>query len=192
MPTANNTPSLGAAFLEAQPGFAPTVSRAQADGYAASTTQAVESALQVSDLQAASSQGAQSSVNLHFNVSGEDLSVRVALQGGQLHTQFSTDSGELRTALAHEWRATPEAAGPVRFAEPVFTAGSRGDQRAAADLNGDGGRQPGQQRDPAEAGGGEPMATAAQAPAQQGAEASPEADAQPAPSATASRLLSFA
>src|SRR5208283_1998530 len=162
-------------------------SRAQADGSAASTTQAVESALQVSDLQAASSQGAQSSVNLHFNVSGEALSVRVELQGGQLHTQFTTDSGELRTALAREWHATPEAAGAARFAEPVFTAGSRGDQRAAADLNGDDGRQPGQQRDPAEADGGAPIAAAAQAPEQQSDEASPEAGAQPAPSPTTSR-----
>jgi hypothetical protein len=157
----------------------------------ASGSQAVESALQVADLQAASSQAAQSSVNLHFNVSGEALSVRVALQGGQLHTQFSTDSGELRTALAQEWRATPEAAGPVRFAEPVFTADSRGEHRSPADLSGEGGRESGRQREQAEAGAGTPPAVIARAP-EQSAGPSLEPEALPAAAETTIRLLSFA
>ena len=191
MPTSNLTPPVGAAPLGAQPALGPSASRSQPEGAAAPVSQAVESALQVTDLQVASSQGAQSSVNLRLDVSGEALSVRVALQGGQLHTQFSTNSGELRTALAHEWRAAPEAAGSVRFAEPVFTAGPRGDQRAPADLNGGGGREPGQQRNQAEADAGARPTGAARTP-DQGAEGSPVHAAQPAASETASRLLVFA
>lgn len=106
------------------------------------SAQALESALQVSDLQASASQGSQSSVNLRFNVAGENLSVRVALQEGQVHTRFSTDSGELRTALAHEWQSVGSASGTSRFAEPVFTSQSRPDSGPEMDLGGSG-----QQRD---------------------------------------------
>ena len=106
------------------------------------SAQALESALQVSDLQASASQGSQSLVNLRFNVAGENLSVRVALQEGQVHTRFSTDSGELRTALAHEWQSVGSASGTSRFAEPVFTSQSRPDSGPEMDLGGSG-----QQRD---------------------------------------------
>jgi hypothetical protein len=93
---------------------------------ASSANSAVESALQVGDHQAAATQGTQSSVNLRFNVGGEDLAVRVALQAGQVHTQFNTASSDLRSALSHEWQAAvPSVSGVSRFAEPVFTGGSR-------------------------------------------------------------------
>lgn len=94
--------------------------------HSSSANTAVESALQVGDLQASVSQGTQSSVNLRFNVAGEELSVKVALQEGRVHTQFDTASGDLRSALAHEWQAVaPATSERGRFAEPVFTGGSR-------------------------------------------------------------------
>jgi hypothetical protein len=95
----------------------------------------------VTDLQAAVAQGTQSSVNLHFTVAGEDLAVRVALQEGQVHTQFTTNSGELRTALAHEWQSVGSNQGTARFAEPVFTSQQKSDTGPDRDLAGSGGRE---------------------------------------------------
>jgi hypothetical protein len=149
MPSATQTlpPTLAPAGV--LPGFSAGGSERATTGAPAQSpaTQAVENALQVSDLQAAVSQATQSSVNLKFNVSGEDLSVRVALQGGQVHTQFSTDSNELRTAIAHEWQTVGASSGSTRLAEPVFTSQSRGDSKQEMGLGGDGGQQAGQRRE---------------------------------------------
>lgn len=107
-------------------------------------SQAIENALQVTDLQSAKAQGSQSAVALNFNVGGESLSVRVAVQEGQVHTQFKTDSTDLRSAIAHEWQAVgPESASGVRFADPVFNSASGAEARAGTDL-GQGSRQQGQ------------------------------------------------
>jgi len=108
---------------------------------------AVESALQIGDFQA-QAQGNQSAVNLRFKVGGENLSVSVAVQAGQVHAQFNTDSGELRTALASAWPSVAAAPGAPRFAEPVFTAGTGGGG-AATDLGG-GARQGSGQQAPAD------------------------------------------
>jgi hypothetical protein len=181
-------------FLEVLPGFSGMIGeRAPAGGTAqAMATGAVENALQVTDLQAAASQGAQSAVNLKFNVAGEDLSVRVALQGGQVHTQFRTDSGELRTALAHEWQTVSSASGTSRLAEPLFTAQSRSDAKPQADLGGDSGRQPGQQRNTSD--GDTDIQGPIHDPArEQRASASPtDAGPVPADPVISSRLHSFA
>ncbi len=119
---------------------------AEAGQLSASTS--VENVLQVGDLQAAASHMTQSAVSLRFNVAGEDLAVRVALQAGQVHTQFSASSGELRAALAHEWQVVGSAsAGQLRLAEPVFTAGPRGDSRSSPDLGGNSGEHSGQRRE---------------------------------------------
>jgi len=107
---------------------------------------AVESALQIGDFQA-QAQGNQSAVNLRFKVGGENLSVSVAVQAGQVHAQFNTDSGELRTALANAWPSVAAAPGAPRFAEPVFTAGTGGG--STTDLGG-GTRQGSGQQTPAE------------------------------------------
>jgi hypothetical protein len=129
----------------------------------ASASEAVESVLQIGDLQAAQAQATQASVSLHFTVGGENLSVRVGLQEGQVHTQFSTDSNDLRVALAHEWGALGSTStGSVRFAEPVFTSGNRGEPKAGGDLAGDSGQQANRGRDQAQAGEGSP--TSAKAP----------------------------
>jgi hypothetical protein len=108
---------------------------------------AVESALQIGELQA-QAQGNQSAVNLRFKVGGENLSVSVAVQAGQVHASFNTDSGELRTALANAWPAVAAAPGAPRFADPVFTAGT-GSGGATTDLGG-GARQGSGQQAPAD------------------------------------------
>ncbi len=157
----------------------------------ASPTQAVEYVLQIGELQAAQSQGAQSAVNLHFSVGGETLLVRVAMQEGQVHTQFTTDSGDLRAALAREWQSLgATGTGTVRFAEPVFTSGNRGDTKSGLDFASDSQQQAGRRRDDTESGSG--ASTASRTPGR-----APQAPASPAANPLANpvapgRLHSFA
>ena len=65
-------------------------------------------------------------VNLGFKIGGENLSVRVEMHGNEVHTQFSTDSSELRVALSGEWQGFNPGSGSrdLKFADPVFTPGS--------------------------------------------------------------------
>jgi hypothetical protein len=155
-----------------------------------STTQAVESVLQVADLQAAASQGTQSSVNLRFDVAGENLSVRVAMQAGQVHTQFTTDSGELRAAIAHEWQSIgPAPEGAARLAEPVFTAESHGGSSSPNTVGGDDGQQSGQKR---EWQGGEADATGETLVAAPAAQAAVVAEPEPAAALPVTGFHSFA
>jgi hypothetical protein len=63
-------------------------------------------------------------VKLHFKFGGEDLAVRLQLSAsGEVHTQFSTNSPELRAALSAEWQASAPLGGAsgLRLAEPIFT-----------------------------------------------------------------------
>lgn len=75
------------------------------------------------------------SVQLRLKFGGEDLGVRVELRGGAVHTNFHTDSAELRAALTRELQAfaaqSPEQM--RRYVEPVFSPGPAGssDQPAA-------------------------------------------------------------
>jgi hypothetical protein len=65
-------------------------------------------------------------VNLNFKFGQDDLSVRVQLRGGEIRTQFRTDSPELRAVLASEWRSASPAAGSgaLRLTEPEFVPAS--------------------------------------------------------------------
>jgi hypothetical protein len=74
----------------------------------------------------------QKSVDLKFQVGGEKLDLRVELKDGTVHTTFRTESAELRTALATEWRATvpAESGANVRLAEPVFNSASSNGESA--------------------------------------------------------------
>ncbi|MEO7413968.1 MAG: hypothetical protein ABIZ81_11495 [Opitutaceae bacterium] len=85
--------------------------------------QAVHAAMEVSERFTTASQRA---VNLQFSVKGEELSVRVEMQDGQVRTTFRTASAELHTALAQEWQvlAASNAARGQRFADPVFSGGA--------------------------------------------------------------------
>lgn len=57
---------------------------------------------------------------------GAELSVRLAYRGGVVHTEFRTNSPELREQLSREWQSSMPsfAAGvpSVRLAEPTFTS----------------------------------------------------------------------
>jgi hypothetical protein len=194
MPTATPSPQSTPVFAAVLPGPSGMTGgrAAAADAPLALAAGAVENALQVTDLQAAASAGTQSAVNLRFTVAGESLSVRVALQGGQIHTQFRTDSGELRTALAHEWQTVSAVSGTSRFADPVFTAQSRTHAKPDADLGGDGGRQPGQQRNASDRDTDLDKAVLETARGRTPSVSSLEQEPAPANPATRSRLHSFA
>jgi hypothetical protein len=83
--------------------------------------QAIEAVMKVAERFTTESQRA---VRLQFSVSGEDLSVRVEMHAGRVHTTFQTDSAELRSALAHEWQAltVSHAERTHRFADPVYSS----------------------------------------------------------------------
>lgn len=84
---------------------------------------AVETVTSVVDAQAASKLQPVPSVQLKFKFGTEDLAVRVELRNGTVHTEFRTDSPELRAAITNEWKAVaaqPESA--LRFLEPVVSA----------------------------------------------------------------------
>jgi hypothetical protein len=84
----------------------------------------VEGALAVADLQAVQRDSARSAVNLKFQVGEDHLSVRVAMTGDQVHTQFATDSADLRGAIAREWPTlAASTGGAVHFAAPVVSGG---------------------------------------------------------------------
>ena len=81
---------------------------------------AVETVLGLIDTQIRQADQNAGTVNLNFKFGHEDLSVRVQMRGGEIHTQFRTDSPELRAALATQWR-TVTASAPTtqsRLADP--------------------------------------------------------------------------
>lgn len=81
---------------------------------------AVETVTNVVDAQAASKLQPVPSVQLKFKFGTEDLAVRVALRNGAVHTEFRTDSPELRAAITNEWKAvTAEPESALRFLAPV-------------------------------------------------------------------------
>jgi hypothetical protein len=89
------------------------------------TGAAVQAALTAAELLAGSN--AAKTVNLQFNVGDADLSLRVQLLNGQVHATFSTDSAQLRSALASEWHSvTNTGTGNAHLATPVFTGSGAG------------------------------------------------------------------
>jgi hypothetical protein len=88
---------------------------------------AVETIMNVVDAQRHGSANA-SSVNLHFKFGGDDLAVRVQMRGGEVLTQFLTDSAELRSAIATEWQimAGQGGAAGLRLLEPSILPASAG------------------------------------------------------------------
>jgi len=65
------------------------------------------------------------SVHLQFAVGGAQLSIKVELRAGEVHTTFRTDSSELRTALAAAWQSIDsETNRGLRLADAVFTPAS--------------------------------------------------------------------
>jgi len=97
--------------------------------------QAVDAVVALVDAQAGRAQGSASAVRLNFNFNGDDLAVRVTVSNGVVHTQFRTDSQELRDAIATQWQASPSASGSsLSFLRPSFTgASAAGDSAPGTD-----------------------------------------------------------
>ena len=94
----------------------------------------VAAVAEIVDAQVASRLQPSPTVNLRLQLAGEDLAVRVELRDGEVHTRFRTESTELHTALAREWQALVSES-PVRgarFADPVFSSASSGDQAGSS------------------------------------------------------------
>jgi hypothetical protein len=64
-------------------------------------------------------------VQLRLKFGGEDLSVRIELRDGVVHTDFQSDSPELRSAIMQEWQhvAASAAGRSHTFLDPVFSTG---------------------------------------------------------------------
>jgi hypothetical protein len=98
----------------------------------ASARVAVDAVVKLLDVQTGRSQEPVSAVSLNFKFGGDDLAIRVEWRDGEVHTQFRTDSPELRSALASQWQAVAPGTGSraTSFAAPVFS--STGDPSASA------------------------------------------------------------
>ncbi len=105
---------------------------------------AVETVTSLADAQFSASMQKSGTVQLRLQFGGEDLSVRVELRDGAVHTDFRTDSPELRTALTQEWQAVAadSPAQTLRYLEPVFSPGS-----SPASANADSQQHPSRQQD---------------------------------------------
>jgi len=92
---------------------------------------AVETVLNVVDAQQVGS-GQGGAVKLDFNFGGEALAVHVQMRGGEVHTEFRTNSTELRSALSSQWNvaAGQRDADGVRLVEPVFSSAQGGSSTA--------------------------------------------------------------
>ena len=101
---------------------------------------AVETVTGLAEAQFAARHAAVSTVSLRLKFAGADLAVRVELRDGAVHTQFRTDSADLRAALAQEWQAVAAdpAAHVLRFLEPVFNASPADSREEARSLAGGG------------------------------------------------------
>lgn len=104
---------------------------------------AVETVTGLVEAQFNASMQKSGSVHLRMKFGGEDLSVRVAIRDGAVHTVFETDSPALRSALAREWQAVAaeSPAQLMRYAEPVFSPAG-GPHSPAGDASHQGSRQP--------------------------------------------------
>ena len=96
---------------------------------------AVATVTNLVDTQFTASMQKSGSVQLRLKFGGEDLSVRVELRGGEVHTDFRTDSPELQAALNREWQAV-SASSPDQlrqFVQPVFSPSSaQGDSSSSS------------------------------------------------------------
>jgi len=100
---------------------------------------AVETVLNVVDAQQVTS-SQSGTVKLDFTFGGEALAVHVQMKGGEVHTEFRTNSPELRSALSSEWQAAAghRDADGLKLAEPVFSSGNGGSSTSGGSSNTEG------------------------------------------------------
>jgi hypothetical protein len=142
-------------------------------------------------VEAQASRGLQtvSAVNLNFQVGADDLAVRVEWRNGEVHTQFRTDSEDLRAALASQWQSVSPglADRSVHFAPPVFAPStSTGGQSSASAGGESAARQQGQPQQAGQGGAGRFASSTSARPA--ASTSTPAA----APAPRAGRLQTFA
>ena len=137
-----------------QAAAAPAAAPPTASAPTESARAAVEAVVNLVDAQASRSQEPVTAVSLNFKFGADDLAVRVEWRNGEVHTQFRTDSVDLRTALAGQWQAVaPGSAGrSAHFAAPVFS--STTDQASSTAGDGRNARQYAQPDSNGQPGGG--------------------------------------
>lgn len=115
---------------------------------------AVTTVTSLAEAQFAASMQRAGSVQLRLKFGTENLSVRVEMRGGLVHTDFRTDSPLLREALAAEWQAVAAASPALaqRFLDPVFSPADAGGTRDSGNPPYSGQRQAQQQADGQSAG----------------------------------------
>jgi hypothetical protein len=143
-----NVPAVGPTLIGVSGSTAASFGAANAssDRSAASVTaqDAVATVIKLAEAQQTRSEASAGSVNLGFKFGDEHLGVRVELRSGQIHTQFTTNSPELREALTNQFVSLTGGTGsnssgsngnsgrPYSFAQPEFTgSGSSTDQRGS-------------------------------------------------------------
>jgi len=191
MPSATAELPAAARLAPPLPAAAPAAP-ADAAAPVSSARLAVDAVVKLVDAQSGRAQEPVSAVSLNFKFGGDDLAIRVEWRNGEVHTQFRTDSPELRAALASQWQAmAPSAAGRATpFAPPVFS--SSGDSASATTGGGPDARQYGQPES-----SGQPGSFAGTRQQRRSAAARPAAPAAAAPAAaptlsTVLRLHTFA
>jgi hypothetical protein len=115
----------------------PAATAAVAGPAASAAHRAIESIARIADVQATRA-GSADSVSFGFKVGDQNLTVRVEMRGGEVRTQFSTDSADLRSALANEWSTLANGADDrsYHFSAPVFTTADGRPADAGSDTGG--------------------------------------------------------
>lgn len=137
----------GLAFSERGVGAVPSEAKTAAESVAAEVRpparQAVEAVLRVVAAQADRANQRPQAVDLHLDLGGEHLRVRVEMRAGDVHTVFRTDSAVLLGALRDEWQVliADTAGRSWRLADPEFT-GTRDGGEAGGQAGDHGGGHP--------------------------------------------------
>ena len=85
---------------------------------------AVETVVKLAEAQATQTEAGSHSVSLGFKFGQERLAVRVEMSDGEVRTQFTTGSADLRAAISSEWQTFTASSSErtAHFADPVFNA----------------------------------------------------------------------
>jgi hypothetical protein len=108
---------------------------------------AIETITRIADAQAGQSESTDV-VSFGFKFGSDNLTVRVEMRQGEVRTQFSTDSADLRLAIATEWPGLSEGSTGrnYHFSSPQFTHADGLGSDTGSGPGGD--RQPSSARDP--------------------------------------------
>lgn len=109
----------------------------------ATAKNAVDTVVRLVELRAGRAEVGGHTVHFGLKFGEDNLNVRVELRGGEVRTQFATDSDELRGALAGAWSGLSDspAARNFHFADPVFSPASGGSAQGSMDGGGETFRQ---------------------------------------------------